>query len=475
MPYKHLKPFIRYDKKGNIIPASFTYRPKRPYGKYVEVTNPSSNPCCSIQVIDCSIGGYWGSHEDDLSIDNSVSFGNSVIDSDCNVYTAWGIIASESDKFFIIEKRDSSGNVLWQKSYVSDVFSSFFGYVNSLNIDLEGNLIACENYWVAKINSTTGDVIWFYRNTSLTYFNLALGSNVDSDNNVVVNGYIPIGEDPVFIDHLYVAKLDGATGALINEKYYYIDAQLETNTQPYSVPWTDSNGNIYSITGFSNTYGPGGWQGVAIKFDTNLNPVLNVKLLDKSVFLYDQDGTAIRVDANNNIYFNTYYDGVVKVSSSGSYVWGALFEEAAINYYDMAVDSSENVYMMAKFSSDTLQVVKLSATNGSLVWAINIQNTLDTVESWVKIPYVFTYYNNVLCLQNTNQVIKFSLDGIAPGTYGNLVVTDVTGSLSVTNPVAALESVTVTPFSASVWTGAFISTTMTVTDTTYTQTNTPIV
>lgn len=47
MPYKHLKPYIRYDKKGNIIGGSFTYKAKKPSGNYVQVISPAQPVCCT--------------------------------------------------------------------------------------------------------------------------------------------------------------------------------------------------------------------------------------------------------------------------------------------------------------------------------------------------------------------------------------------------------------------------------------------
>lgn len=301
----------------------------------------------------------------------------------------------------------------WVKRYDS-------GYPTTMAVDSQGNIYVTGtsngDYTTIKYD-TNGNEVWVKRYDSGGN-DYAIGIAVDSSDNVYVTGYGDNAYITVKYDNsneIWVKKypVDYAGGeehiphiAVDSSGSVYIAssvrASLGYHVVNYLVIKYDTDGNelwasqydggeddwLYALTVDSsgNVYVAGGTSCpcdyVTVKYDSNGNAVWVNK--------YDSGGTedyarTIAIDSSGNVYV-TGYNGsstgryltnftTIKYDANGNEIWAKEHNTPPLwEYYDLAIDSSGNVYVMttAANSKDYL-LVKYDA-NGNEIWVKQYDN-----------------------------------------------------------------------------------------------------
>ncbi|MGA2915783.1 MAG: carbohydrate binding domain-containing protein [Sedimentisphaerales bacterium] len=134
----------------------------------------------------------------------------------------------------------------------------------------------------------------------------------------------------------------------------------------------DSAGNVY-VTGYAKNTGTN-YDFATIKYSPDGTPVWTRTYNNPGS--YTDYATAMAVDANSDIvvagcsYTTTGYDGIiVKYTSSGNQLWAKAYNYSGTGddiFYDVAVDSSRNIYAIGERNGDCL-IVKFTP-DGNVAW-----------------------------------------------------------------------------------------------------------
>ncbi len=289
---------------------------------------------------------------------------------------AVSLTSSGSDDIFII-KYNTLGNVVWAKK----VGGSHWDGGNSIALGPQGNILITgtvngtvifgpntisadptpnsSDYFIAKYEGSTGDVMWVKRGSSSGSSN-AWGDkiSVDPQGQIWTSGpFVEMTIDNVTISNMvgayFVARHD-ATGNLIWIKNYPV-SEVEVAG--------DHQGNAYITGHFSNNIALGGFtlttpyndtDAFVAKMDDNGN-ILWAKSVSSTA--YDA-GFSLAVDASNNCYVTGYSDKnifVNKYTPNGGLVWNyyTLTDGAAVGL-DISTDDDGNSYVSGTLIGDVL-------------------------------------------------------------------------------------------------------------------------
>jgi hypothetical protein len=332
-----------------------------------------------------------------------------------------------------LAKYDSSGNVLWVKSFGG----SLYDYVYAIAIDASGNIYIAGNFqsptitfgtttltnvsghdvFLVKLNSS-GTVIWARSaqgSSTATYNFQTTALTADNSGNVIITGYfdssITFGSQRLVNTHyagsdIFIAKYDGSGNLLWAESSIGMgggdaSAGLATDASANIYVTGSFTSTLMSFDGVSVTNGGGGNNMFVAKFTTAGSPVWAEAFGDST----DVSSEGIATDASGNIFVTGGFDGatvtfgtttltnastpgmnyndifLVKFNNSGDVIWaksaGGTNEDIA---QSIAVSSSGDVYISGMFQSpsitfgsDTLDNFELFVvkynTNGTVIWA----------------------------------------------------------------------------------------------------------
>jgi hypothetical protein len=386
-----------------------------------------------------------GSGSNDCSADawiNTVTAYNSIVtstlDGNCSMYSYQN---SGNQHNFL--KFDLSGNLLWEKTYnLLKSNQSFNSGGTNITIDKDGYPYFTSEHGIIKLDPNNGDIIWnkFWGQLDYPYIS---GVVIDSLGNLIISS-VYTG------DNYTIAKINSSTGELINQIQFapYPDtigtAYLASNSA------TDSSGNIYFPTAHSET--TYGYHGTIFKFDTNLS-VLSAKQIDPSVYTTDTDIIGFGVDLEGNSYISGYGTVLYKLNSVGELAWAYTMDTAAGStnqYIEFFANNNQTGDVFWIISNDTdvwdpngnndeaIAVIKFDK-DGNYLWATEIK----TIEAntgmyldWFEITSCTRCENNTLLISawsynnNTNidhfSYIKMSANEQTTGTFGDYILTDVT-------------------------------------------------
>lgn len=341
----------------------------------------------------------------------------------------------------LIAKFDSSGTLQWDRT----LGDSSNDYVTGVAIDSSDNIIiagygyfgAQWNGIVAKYNSS--GVIQWQKGISSPTSCYMRGCAVDSSDNIIVVGYVSGtgagSNDGVIVKYnssgaVQWKRLLGGSGS---EVFYGVEV--------------DSSDNIF-VGGYTSSDGAGSWDYLIVKYNSS-----GVQQFDRSLggsgAEFTQGGVAI--DSSDNVIFSFYtssagaggYDaGIVKYNNSGVFQWDKVLGGSSSEfYYNVAVDSSDNIYGFGKTpsdgaGSDDLLLAKYNSS-GVIQWQKNLGGTAGetgygvTVDSSDNIIMAGTTSSDGVA-GNDVLIAKVPSDGSGDGTYGSLIYQD--SALTDANP-----------------------------------------
>src|ERR1035437_4949422 len=311
--------------------------------------------------------------------------------------------ATDGSMDIFLVKYDTSGNVIWAKSYGGTKDD----YAESITTDVSGNIYLTGTFqsdsvifdtdtlirnnnidysvFIVKINSS-GGVIWARNSKGNSVFADGQSSSITIDvfNDIYITGYFSRGDDSVLSNIIFDTITLTNTGGY---NIFIVKYDSSGNVIWARNAGTPNSDNAYSITvdNSNNIYVTGYFERDSINFGSY------------TLINYDTVGTA-------DIF-------VVKYDSSGHVIWaksagGALDDKAN----SITVDIDGNIYVSGYFQSQTIvfdsTTLYYNGMTGNVFFAKlnNITNTTG----------IKTQQNNVLCsfFQNYNTMnIKIDVTG----------------------------------------------------------------
>jgi len=198
------------------------------------------------------------------------------------------------------------------------------------------------------------------------------GNGVDSGYGVAVNSdyIVVVGKYLNYTGYAkaFVAKLSKADGSLL-----WIKAlKIHDNDEAYDVT-VDGQGNIY-VVGQTQDTGTSQYYGFVAKFDLDGNLQWS-RIWDETM---NSTGWGVAVDSNGYVYvtgeidIGTSYDCLImKLSpTDGSLVWSKRIGTADRDEYgyDIAIDSNDNIYVAGKNTSAYSAFLLKLDTGGNMIW-----------------------------------------------------------------------------------------------------------
>lgn len=330
-------------------------------------------------------GTLLWSREHSGSLDfNSQQDGNIDLDASGNIYCLFSSCNIESGWDWILQKYDTSGYLIWTKTYDAGTFDTELA--RCIEIDNVGNIIIAGNFnfissemRIIKI-SPLGNTIWtFALPNSNTYYNLLTDITLDLSGNIYYTGM---------------------TTNFLSNSYDLTAGKVDVNG---SLAWR------YDYNGVLNAYD----QGNGISLDPSGNVILTgigaismaaifdaivIRLSSTGTFdwLYNfnhtsngnETGDDIECDVNGNIYVGGYaYDVsgfenylTLKVAPTGSLLWSRLYPTTpGGNDYirKLIIDANSNVIVTGTCyngpSGKDALTIKYDPL-GTLVW-VNAYNS----------------------------------------------------------------------------------------------------
>jgi uncharacterized delta-60 repeat protein len=261
-------------------------------------------------------------------------------------------------------KLDSFGQIVWQRAIggASNDLGRNITIDSSNNLYISGitNSVGTGGEaFVAKVDSATGNILW---QTSLgaTGLDAAYSVAVDLSGNVFICGETPGGG----ID-LFLAKLN-SSGASQWQRRVGITNRIDYG---YGVT-TDSTGAVY-VCGATNVSSQRSFDATVMKFDTNGTRLWD-RVLRTSGNGHDDVAYDIAVDSSNNVYIcgassSSGLFMLVKFNSSGTVLWQKTFTGQSIVARSLFVDSSNNVLVTGTQSNTTLFLAKFDSLGNVLL------------------------------------------------------------------------------------------------------------
>jgi uncharacterized delta-60 repeat protein len=357
----------------------------------------------------------------------------------------------------LIAKFDSSGTLQWDRT----LGDSSNDYAQGVAIDSSDNIIiAGHGYFggswtgfVAKYNSS--GVIQWQKKINTGSSDYIRKCAVDSSDNIIVVGATS-GTGAGSNDGLIVKYNSSGTvqwkrllGGSSSEVFYAVEV--------------DSSDNIF-VGGYTASDGAGNYDFLMAKY--NSSGVLQFdKTLGGSNQEFSQGGIAI--DSSDNVIFSFYtnsvgagnYDaGIVKYNNSGVFQWDKILGGSGNDYYyNVAVDSSDNIYGFGWTASDgagsnDFLLAKYNSS-GVIQWQKNLGGTASEVGYSVTVDSS----DNIIIAGATTTgsealIAKVPSDGSGDGTYGSFTYQDsalTDANPSLTDALAVLTDASATSVSSS--------------------------
>ena len=272
----------------------------------------------------------WDNGENELGYDIS-------LDSQKNIYIAGANGTTFPNWDGILLKFNSTGDLVWKKSYNGGSSDGFWGIHIDSNDDI---FVVCSSITtsydsiVFKYN-TTGDLQWmsiFGGPSYQTCYDITL----DSIGNIYIAGLNRSSHS----DDYLVVKLDHSGNHLWNRTWGGLQSD-----QAFAAG-VDASDNIY-IAGSSNSFGSVNKDITLVKFDTNGNKLWN-RTWDSS---WSEETWSIAFDSAGYVYVGGYQVNgdvfILKYDSAGSLILVEMWDRGVMysNWcYDLIIDKNDILY-----------------------------------------------------------------------------------------------------------------------------------
>lgn len=261
------------------------------------------------------------------------------LDSQKNIYVAGGNGTTFPNLDGLLLKFNSSGDLVWKRSYHGGSYDTFWGLQIDSNDDIfvvSQSILTSYDTIVLKYNST-GHMQWLSTFGGLNY-QTCYAITLDGDDNIYLAGLN--GSAPSY--NFLVVKMDSSGNHLWNRTWGGSESD-----QAFTVG-VDSSDNVY-IAGSSNSFDSVNKDITLVKFDPNGNKLWNETWDSTGSF---QDETwALAFDSAGYIYVGGHQINgdifILKLDPSGSLISVNYWERGSMynNWcYDLIVDSNDNIY-----------------------------------------------------------------------------------------------------------------------------------
>jgi len=273
-----------------------------------------------------------------------------------------------------------------------------------------------------------------YKSSVLTYFfgtSSAPGDVVykngvyDSNSNICLVGITDEGGGNTAF---FIQKMDSNYNSLTGSFRKYIHGSANDEGEDIVV---DSSNNIY-IVGRTGSAGAGGYDQFIAKYN-NTGTLQWQRCIGYGASPSNEQCNACTIDSSGDILVvGTLTPGatgasIIKVNSSGS-LQSAIAYRDAVNtstvpaFFDVAVDSNDNIYAVGKDGGNDALIMKFSS-NGTLLWQNHFYASAVTYFNGIKIdgnnqPIVTGFSSGIVNNKNQALLLKLPSDGSGHGTYG---------------------------------------------------------
>ena len=356
-----------------------------------------------------------------------------IVDSSGNVYIAGSTYLTYSSGG--VAKLNSSSEIQWSK-YTNVGTPGTQALFYAVHVDDSGNV------YVGGNTEPSHDAILFkYNSSGVLQWKKELGTTssseyinglaMDSSGNIYAASYM--GSKPAVI------KLNSSGNTIWQRRY-------DKNGSSAGVA-IDSSDNVY-LVGSTSGAGQGGDDILLIKYNSSGTSQWE-RTLGSSI---SQRGYDLAVDSSDNIFVvgrthsGTQFSGdedvvLAKYDSSGNLLWQRQLGGSGMDsYYDgIAIDNSDNVYLSIMNTGQTLTIAKYS-NDGVIQWQNSLNTTGTEYNRNIAVDpdgsnvYVVGYCN-VSGASTEWVVAKLPGDGTGTGTYGTFTystssLTDQAGTMT---------------------------------------------
>ena len=328
----------------------------------------------------------WWSMYGDINRSFTYEYGaGSVYDADGNLYVV-GTFQTMGPENLLLLKYNSTGQLLWSKSYNGDPMDSQLHGESMLFDSNSGHLFILttqEDSWYGIIEMTTdGDVVrWIHGDVEVQVN--AIDFTIDSNGNIYVLADTQSNPE-VSSENNLIIKLDATTLDPVWSKNITLGYAVNEPEQGQGFGAIEySNGSVY-VTGATNDDGPN------IAFVAKLDAVTGDQQWITDAIIQDMAsgavGMGLCLDPSDNVYVTltanneTGVSVIVKYNSSGVFQWSRTLMyyqgggDVDINYYDGHVYATGVIYYgqsdgpRSNGSPGWIHWAKVNATTGDIVY-----------------------------------------------------------------------------------------------------------
>lgn len=325
---------------------------------------------------------------------------------------------------------DSSDNILWA---FSESASPYYSQYTTIDRTIT---YGTSTRWT---NSTGSPRIWSIRGTANSRYLVTFPDNLSSSSEILKTNTAGTKQ---WSRSFTLSGTSGGEIALDSSENVYLvtkASQNGTGNNKFTVAKYNSSGTIQwqkAIQGESNCNGwaiavtPSGDVYAGGSLSSNTTPQLNVMKLNtsgtKQWALWIANGgyqiQQLVTDADGNCYImwnDGTYTYVSKANSSGTHQWTRRLTVG--NGYDMAIDPSNNLYIIAGSYTAVHYVFKYNSS-GTIQWQRSIVSSSGFMYGLQGVSKIFANDKSVIwTLQETGNadpvLFKFPTDGTLTGTY----------------------------------------------------------
>lgn len=382
-------------------------------------------------------------------------------DASGNIYTAGSSVNIGTDRDFLVQKMDASGNVVWRKMY-NDVGNGP-DEVTAIAVDASQNVYvtgfgksqdAGNDYLTMKYDAS-GNISWIvtYNYSVANAYDQPNSIALDQDNNVIVTGQSDSDPSSITNDDYLTVKYSNAGDLLWTQRYNGVGDGIDRAVKVV----TDNSNNIY-ITGRS--YNGNDDDYVTIKYNSGGTQQW-LKFGDRT---HTDRATTMTIDGNANTYVTGWSSNgtnddfyTIKYNSAGVAQWSKVYDFVDQDRaFAIAVDANGNVYVTGQSDGDAgpftnlnFRTLKYNAA-GVQQWSASFDGSAGnddiptgiTVSSGEVFVTGYSDADATPVVLNNMVTIKYSVTGTASwtNTYngnggfddaGNAIVADASGNIFV--------------------------------------------